>query len=366
VPEHLSDYDYPLPPERIAQRPLADRAACRLLQLDLSSGALADRRFRDLPALLAPGDLLVVNDTRVLPARLRGERERGGAGPVELLLHSPGADGRWLGLLRPARRFRPGDVFRAAAGRVRIAVEEAGGAPGGEGSRWLRLLAPADWPAAMALAGELPLPPYIARPADARDAEDYQTRFARVDGAVAAPTAGLHFDEALLAALAARGVARAALTLHVGIGTFQPVRAEDPARHAMHGERYALPAATRRAVDATRAAGGRVIAVGTTVARALETPTAAAWAGAGELAGETRLFIRPPYACQRLDGLVTNFHLPRSTLLMLVAALAGRERILAAYAHALRAGYRFFSYGDAMLLLPPPAAAGSAAGETRA
>lgn len=360
--ERLSDYDFPLPPGRIAQRPPADRAACRLLQLDLASGELADRHFRELTDLLAPGDLLVVNDTRVLAARLRGRREREGAGAAELLLHTPGADGRWLGLLRPARRFRPGDVFLAAAGRVRIAVEEAGADPGSEGSRWLRLLAPGDWPAAMALAGELPLPPYIERPADARDTEDYQTRFARVDGAVAAPTAGLHFDEALLSALDARGVARAALTLHVGIGTFQPVREEDPSRHPMHGERYALPATTRRAVDATRAAGGRVIAVGTTVARALESPAPADWASDGTLTGETRLFIRPPFAFQRLDGLLTNFHLPRSTLLMLVAALAGRERILAAYAHAVLAGYRFFSYGDAMLLLPPRAATRAEAG----
>jgi S-adenosylmethionine:tRNA ribosyltransferase-isomerase len=348
VAERLSDYDYPLPPAAIAQRPLADRAACRLLVLDTASGALADRRFRALPALLASGDLLVVNDTRVLPARLRGRRERAGAGEAELLLHTPGADGRWLGLLRPARRFRPGDHFLAAAGSVRIQVEEAGSG----GDRWLRLLAPASWAAAMALAGELPLPPYIVRPADARDDEDYQTPFARAAGAVAAPTAGLHFDPPLLAALAARGVAVAALTLHVGIGTFQPVRVDDPAEHRMHAERFTLPAATRRAVDAARAAGGRVIAVGTTVARTLESPSAADWAGPGDLIGETRLFIRPPYRCRRLDGLITNFHLPRSTLLMLVAALAGRERVLAAYAHAVLAGYRFFSYGDAMLLLP--------------
>jgi S-adenosylmethionine:tRNA ribosyltransferase-isomerase len=204
----------------------------------------------------------------------------------------------------------------------------------------------------MARAGRMPLPPYIERPADARDGEDYQTRFARVDGAVAAPTAGLHFDAPLLAALEDRGVTRAALTLHVGIGTFQPVREEDPARHRMHAERFVLPAATRRAVDATRAAGGRVIAVGTTVVRALESLDATAWDAPGDHAGETRLFIRPPYAFGRIDGLVTNFHLPRSTLLMLVAALAGRERLLAAYRHAVDAGYRFYSYGDAMLLAP--------------
>jgi len=352
VAERLSDYDYPLPPAAIAQRPLADRAACRLLVLDPASGALADRRFRDLPALLAPGDLLVINDTRVLPARLRGLRERAGAGEAELLLHTPGADGRWLGLLRPARRFRPGDRFLAAQGRVQIQVEE----PGEGGDRWLRLLAPASWAEAMALAGELPLPPYIVRPADARDGEDYQTTFARAEGAVAAPTAGLHFDAPLLAALAARGVACAALTLHVGVGTFLPVRVDDPAEHRMHAERFTLPAATRRAVDAARAAGGRVIAVGTTVTRTLESPCEADWAGPADLAGETRLFIRPPYRCRRVDGLVTNFHLPRSTLLMLVAALAGRERVLAAYAHAVLAGYRFFSYGDAMLLLPGAAA----------
>ena len=348
--ERLADYDFALPAASIAQRPLADRAACRLLHLPLADpGApLADRRFRDLPGLLAPGDLLVVNDTRVLPARLLGTREHPGGGAAELLLHSPGPDGRWLALVRPARRFRPGDRFVAAEGTVCVIVEEADG----EGSRWVRLETPATWEAAMAAAGRVPLPPYIERAADARDGDDYQTRFARVDGAVAAPTAGLHFDAPLLAALEARGVGRAALTLHVGIGTFQPVREDDPARHDMHAERFVLPESTRRAVDATRAAGGRVIAVGTTVVRALESLDADAWDAPGDHAAETRLFIRPPYPFGRIDGLVTNFHLPRSTLLMLVAALAGRERLLAAYEHAVVAGYRFYSYGDAMLLAP--------------
>ena len=343
--ERLSDYDYELPRELVAQRPLADRAASRLLCLDPATGALADRAFRDLPGLLSPGDLLAVNDTRVLAARFLGRRA-GADGEAEVLVHTPGADGRWQALVRPSKRFRPGDRF-AGEGGVVIRVDERAE----DGSRWVALESPESWEAAMARAGRVPLPPYIARPADARDREDYQTRFARADGAVAAPTAGLHFDEDLLAALAARGVARATLTLHVGPGTFQPVREADPARHRMHAESYYLPAAARRAADAARAAGGRVVAVGTTTTRCLEAVSGADWASDRDLSGTTRLFIRPPHAFRRVDALLTNFHLPRSTLLMLVSAFAGRERILAAYRHAVEKRYRFYSYGDAMLIM---------------
>ncbi|MBN2170319.1 MAG: tRNA preQ1(34) S-adenosylmethionine ribosyltransferase-isomerase QueA [Candidatus Krumholzibacteriota bacterium] len=343
--ERLSDYDYELPRELVAQRPLAERAASRLLCLDPATGALADRAFRDLPGLLAAGDLLVVNDTRVLAARFLGRRA-GGGGVAEVFLHSPGAEGRWQALVRPSRRFRPGDRFEGEGGVV-IRVEE----PAADGSRWVALEAPASWETAMDRAGRVPLPPYITRPADARDREDYQTRFARADGAVAAPTAGLHFDADVLAALAARGVATAALTLHVGPGTFQPVRVEDPARHRMHAERFLLPAGARRAIDDARAAGGRVVAVGTTATRCLEAVGDADWASDRDLSGATRLFIRPPHDFRRVDALLTNFHLPRSTLLMLVSAFAGRERILAAYRHAVAERYRFYSYGDAMLIM---------------
>ncbi len=344
----LSDYDYELPRERIAQRPVPDRHGSRLLRFDTRNGDTVDRHFADLPDLLDPGDLLVINDTRVLPARLLGHRGHPGGAAAEILPHSPGGDGRWQGLVRPSKRFRVGDRFMTADEQVEVAVEE----PAAEGSRWLRLIRPQNWEAAMALAGVMPLPPYIDRAADPQDEESYQTRFARHAGAVAAPTAGLHFSDDLLAALDDRGVARASLTLHVGIGTFQTPRCENASEHPMHAERFMLPAATRRAVDAARSEGRRIIAVGTTVVRALESLDDAAWAAADDHVAETRLFIRPPYTFRRIDGLISNFHLPRSTLLMLVSALGGRERVLAAYGHALSAGYRFFSYGDAMLFLP--------------
>jgi len=348
VSERLSDYDFELPPDRIAQRPVLGRHGSRLLTLDTVSGEFADSTFADLPRILDPGDLLVVNDTRVLPARLLGHRGHLEGAAAELLPHSPGEDDRWLALVRPSKRFKPGDRFVAAGGQVEIAVEE----PGEEGSRWVRLIAPDSWEEAMALAGSMPLPPYIGRAADERDRDEYQTRFAREDGAVAAPTAGLHFSDELLAQLDARGIERRPLTLHVGIGTFRPVRAENPADHPMHAERFLLPEATRRAVDAARADRRRVVAVGTTVVRTLESLSGDEWDAPGDHAGSTRLFIRPPFTFGRIDGLVSNFHLPRSTLLMLVAALAGRDSVLAAYRHAVESGYRFFSYGDAMLFLP--------------
>jgi len=344
VSTRLEDYDYELPESLIAQRPAAKRDGSRLLVIDRAAGGREDRHFRDLPEYLRAGDILVVNNTRVLPARLLGRRE-GGRGVAELLLHSPSPDGSWIALVRPSKRFKPGVRFHAAHGVVLRVQEDLGG-----GNRRIVLESPDDWMEAMDRAGVLPLPPYIRREADDLDRESYQTVFAREDGAVAAPTAGLHFNEPLLEKLKARGVLRGELTLHVGPGTFLPVRENDLGRHRMHAERFSLGAALRRRIDATRAAGGRVVAVGTTVVRALESLHADAWDSDADFRGETRLFIHPPFSFRRVDALLTNFHLPRSTLLMLVAAFAGRENTLAAYAHAVQESYRFYSYGDAMLI----------------
>ena len=343
----LEDYDYALPEELIALRPARPRSAARLLVAE--GDAVADRRVADLPEVLRPGDLLVLNDTRVIPARLVGVRRREGPdGPsearVEATLVEPLPDGRWSALLRPLRKVRDGEVVRfsdrllarvegRAEGRATLAFEAAGG-----------------FDAALAEAGAMPLPPYIAarRAADARDVEDYQSVWARRPGAVAAPTASLHFDAALLEALAARGVATTHVTLHVGAGTFAPVK--DPAAHRMHAERGEVPQAAAAAVAAARADGGRVIPVGTTALRVLET--AAAGGAVEPWQGATDLFVTPGHRFRATDALITNFHLPRSTLLMLVAALMGRERILRLYAHAVAERYRFFSYGDASLLIP--------------
>jgi S-adenosylmethionine:tRNA ribosyltransferase-isomerase len=334
-----SDFHYDLPPGLIAQAPLAERAASRMLVVpgDLAS-PFADRNVADLPALLEPGDLLVFNDTRVVAARLRVRKPTGGQ--VELLLERA-LGGEALVQVRASKSVRAGAQLLAAGGTLQVL--------GREGDLW-RVATPGDALAFFEAHGEIPLPPYIARPADASDRERYQSIFAREPGAVAAPTASLHFDPALLAALQARGIRSATVTLHVGAGTFQPLRVEDPAQHVMHAERYAVPQAVVDAVRETRQRGGRVVAVGTTVARTLESAAAGGELRAG--AGETQLFIRPGYAFRVVDVLLTNFHLPESTLLMLVAALAGRERILAAYACAVARGYRFFSYGDAMLILP--------------
>jgi len=345
VSERLSDYDYALPEELVAQRPAARRDASRLLLLDREGGAVSDRRFDELPGILEPGDLLVVNDTRVLAARFLGRRE-GGQGQAEVLLHTPAADGHWIALVRPGKRMKPGSLFLGAEGlRIRLG-EDLGG-----GNRRVSLESPSDWAEAMDGAGAMPLPPYIRRAADEADRESYQTHFAREDGAVAAPTAGLHFTPELLVRLQERGVETATVTLHVGLGTFLPVRSEDIAGHRMHRERFRVGAALRRRVDETRAAGGRVVAVGTTVVRCLESLDDEEWAGGDELERDTEIFIRPPYEFRRLDALITNFHLPRSTLIMLVSAFAGREAVLAAYEHAVRERYRFYSYGDAMLIL---------------
>ncbi|MFO1401579.1 MAG: tRNA preQ1(34) S-adenosylmethionine ribosyltransferase-isomerase QueA [Steroidobacteraceae bacterium] len=334
-----SDFDFQLPPELIAQAPLPERSASRLLCLDPAAGRWTDRWIRELPQLLAPGDLLVFNDTRVVPARLAGRKASGGV--VEILLERPLPGRRALAQLRASKPSRPGTQILTAGGELVVL--------GRHGDLWeLELPEPAL--AFFERHGSVPLPPYIARAADAADRERYQSLLARVPGAVAAPTASLHFDAALLAALAARGIGRATVTLHVGAGTFQPVRAEAldarDARRVVRGP----GAATVAAVQAARAAGRRVVAVGTTVARALESAAAGGALAAG--AGDTALFVRPGYRFRVIDALLTNFHLPGSTLLMLVAAFAGRELALAAYAHAVRERYRFFSYGDAMLVFP--------------
>ncbi|HUO79114.1 MAG TPA: tRNA preQ1(34) S-adenosylmethionine ribosyltransferase-isomerase QueA [Steroidobacteraceae bacterium] len=335
-----ADFRFELPAELIAQQPPAVRGASRLLALDGAGGGRRDLGFPDLATLLAPGDLLVRNDTRVLPARVHGHKATGGA--VELLVERLLGERRFSAQLRSSKGARAGQELKLAGGALARVVAVADGLAELELDRGVRDYLEAH--------GEVPLPPYIARPAEAADRARYQTVYARAPGAVAAPTAGLHFDAPLLAALAARGVEVADLTLHVGAGTFQPLRSDDLDAHRMHAEWLAVPAATVAAVAATRARGGRVVAVGTTVVRSLES--AAAGGALAPFEGETRLFIRPGFRFRVVDALVTNFHLPESTLLMLVCAFAGREAVLDAYAHAVRSGYRFFSYGDAMFVTP--------------
>lgn len=335
-----SDFDFDLPPELIAQRPLAWRSASRLLSLDGATGELADRMFRDLPGLLRRGDLLVFNDTRVIPARLFA-RKAATVGRVEVLLERLLSVRRASAQLRAAKAPRPGTLLLLAGGeRVEVV--------GRDDDLFLLESLDADLGELMRRHGHIPLPPYIERADDSADRERYQTVFASRDGAVAAPTAGLHFDAETLAAIEGAGVETARITLHVGAGTFQPVRVEDLERHRMHAEWLEVTETTCRRVDRVRAGGGRIVAVGTTTVRSLETAAAA-----GELApfsGDSRLFIRPGYRFRVVDAMITNFHLPESTLLMLVAAFAGHDRIMAAYRHAVARGYRFFSYGDAMFL----------------
>jgi len=334
-----ADFHYELPAELIAQAPLPERSASRLLCLDGRSGRYQDRHFTDLPSLLAPGDLLVFNDTRVVPARLFGTKPSGGR--VEIFLERAVAEFEALVQMRASKPVRAGLAVSTAGGEVRVL--------GREDELW-RVRTPDEVLAFFGAHGAMPLPPYIQRAADASDEERYQSIFARQPGAVAAPTASLHFDPALVARLDECGIERAVVTLHVGAGTFQPVRVEDIATHVMHAERYDVDQTLVAAVMRCRAAGGRVVAVGTTVARALESAAADGTLRAGH--GDTRLFITPGYAFRVVDALITNFHLPESTLLMLVSALAGREQVLAAYAHAVRERYRFFSYGDAMWVTP--------------
>lgn len=338
MPLRLEDFDYDLPPQLIAQAPLAERSASRLLHLH--EGGLDDCAFRELPSLLQPGDLLVMNDSRVLRARLFGVKASGGR--VELLVERILGSHELLAQLRASKPPRPGSrIELEAAFEVEVL--------GREGEFYRLRIDHAD--AADDLLerhGRLPLPPYIQRAALDADEQRYQTVFARRGGSVAAPTAGLHFDQALLADLHARGCQLASVTLHVGAGTFQPVRVRDPARHRMHAERYGLPQPTVAAIAAARERGGRVVAVGTTSLRALESAAREGELMAGE--AETDLFILPGYRFRVVDALITNFHLPRSTLLMLVSAAAGVEATRRAYRHAVARGYRFFSYGDAMLI----------------
>lgn len=336
-------FDYDLPPERIAQQPLPERDASRLLVLDRRIGEIRHRVFRDLPDLLKAGDLLVTNRSRVFPARLLGRREGGGA--AEILLVRALGNGRWDALVRPGRRLRPGSRVRVDED-LSVCVEEGMGP-----RRRVRLeTADGDTRAAVERRGHVPLPPYIRRPDRPEDRERYQTVYARETGSVAAPTAGLHFTPALLERLAARAIARAELVLHVGPGTFRPVEVEQVEGHRVDAEAFEVPRETAEAVGAARAGGRRVVAVGTTTTRALES-AAEPDGGIRSGNGETDLVIVPGYRCRVVDALLTNFHLPRSSLLLLVCAFAGRERVLAAYAEAIREGYRFYSYGDAMLIL---------------
>jgi S-adenosylmethionine:tRNA ribosyltransferase-isomerase len=335
-----SDFDYELPPSSIAQEPVP-RGESRLLVLD-REGPDRHARIRDLPRLLRPGDLLVLNDTRVIPARLYGRRAGAGGASFELLLVEKTGEREWDALVRPGRRARPGTVVELDAG---LAAEVLAKDP--DGRHTLRFSEPVE--PHLDRLGHIPLPPYIQRPDTPEDRERYQTVYARSPGAVAAPTAGLHFSEELLREIEAAGVEIARVTLHVGIGTFRPVSAERIEEHRMDSERYEVSEEAAGAFRRVRARGGRVVAVGTTVVRTLE---GVALAGGGEVragAGATDLFITPGFPFQVVDVLLTNFHLPRSTLLMLVSAFAGRERVLAAYREAVRQGYRFYSYGDAML-----------------
>ena len=353
----LADFDFELPPELIAQHPAAERSASRLLDgrggamPGAVPGACTDRSFRELPGLLQPGDLLVFNDTRVIKARLEGEKPTGGA--VEALIERvlPG-DQVWAHL-RASKSPRAGSVVRFADAFDALVLGRAG-----PDEALFHLQFPADPFELLARHGHVPLPPYITHEDTAEDESRYQTVFARQPGAVAAPTAALHFDEAVLAALAARGVRTAAVTLHVGAGTFQPVRVEDIRQHRMHSEWLEVGEQTVAEIAATRAAGGRVLAVGTTTLRALESAALAAAAKGQPLApyrGDTEIFITPGFEFRVADLLLTNFHLPKSTLMMLVSAFAGHAHIMALYRHAVASRYRFFSYGDSMLLQRQPA-----------
>jgi S-adenosylmethionine:tRNA ribosyltransferase-isomerase len=341
-----ADFHFDLPAELIAQRPPAERSGSRLMVLHGAGGGVEDRQFRDFPQLVHPNDLLVFNDTRVVPARIHGVKDSGGK--IELLLERALGATTALVHARASKGLRPG-------ARVLLPGGAEARMQGREGDLY-RLEFSCDVLPYLEAHGEVPLPPYVDRAPDSADRERYQTVYARESGAVAAPTAGLHFDERTFALLEARGAARAFVTLHVGAGTFQPVRSDDIDDHVMHEEWVEVPESTAAAVNAARAAGGRVIAVGTTVVRSLET--AAAGSGRpGSIAayrGATCMFIKPGYQFRAVDALLTNFHLPESTLLMLCCAFAGRDALLAAYAHAIAERYRFFSYGDAMFLTPPP------------
>ncbi|HXD42421.1 MAG TPA: tRNA preQ1(34) S-adenosylmethionine ribosyltransferase-isomerase QueA [Ramlibacter sp.] len=335
----LSDFDFALPPELIAQHPAAQRSASRLL--DGTGPQPVDRIFGDLPQLLEAGDLLVFNDTKVVKARLFGEKPTGGK--LELLIERVLDERGVIAHMKVSKKPPAGTVLRMQGGFSATLI----GRWPDEHGQLFRFSLSDDPYIVMERHGHVPLPPYIEHADTAADADRYQTVFARHPGAVAAPTAALHFDQALLAQLDARGIQRASVTLHVGAGTFQPVKTEDLAGHKMHSERYDMPESTQQAIAKTRARGGRVVAAGTTTVRTLES-----WALTGQASGDTSIFITPGFAFQVVDRLITNFHLPRSTLLMLVSAFAGYDRIMNLYRHAIERRYRFFSYGDAMLLAP--------------
>jgi len=343
-----ADYDFDLPPALIAQAPLARRDASRLMVVDRAAGTIAHRTFADLPELMAPGDLLVLNRSRVVKARLLGAR-RGSGAPAEIFLLAPLGDDRYEAMVSPGGKLKPGRVVDVAPGFSAEILEVTE-----RRTRIVQLRAEGDGPDGVERAieahGHIPLPPYIGRGDDAADAERYQTVYAREPGSVAAPTAGLHFTPELFDRLAARGVERAEVVLHVGAGTFKPVEADDPAAHAMHEERFTVPPETAAAVRRAKEAGRRVWAVGTTSVRTLESAgDAVGTVHAGD--GETRIFIRPPATLRVVDAMITNFHLPRSTLIMLVAAAAGYDLTMRAYREAIAEGYRFYSYGDAMVVL---------------
>jgi S-adenosylmethionine:tRNA ribosyltransferase-isomerase len=344
IGERTSHYDFELPRELIAQHPLAERDASRLMVVDREKQSIAHRVFRDVADLIDPRDVLVVNRTRVFRARLLGTRASGA--PAEILLLKPLGDNRYEAMVSPGGKLKPGrrvdiapgfsaEVLEVTERRTRVVRLESGDTPLAE---------------AIERHGHVPLPPYMERTDASEDRERYQTVFARESGSVAAPTAGLHFTDALLARLAAKGVARAEILLHVGAGTFKPVEVDDPAEHVMHEEWYSISEEAARTINARRSAGGKVWAVGTTSVRTLESAAAAdGTVHPGE--GETRIFIRPPYRFRAVDHIITNFHLPRSTLIMLVAAFAGYELTMRAYEAAIAGRYRFYSYGDAMAIL---------------
>jgi len=339
----LSQFDYHLPSELIAQTPAPTRRGSRLLHLDADS-ALHDRCFTDLPSLLRPHDLLVLNNTRVIKARLQGRKDSGGK--VEVLIERVTGANTALAHIKASKSPKPGTPLHLAHDALTVTVT-------GRADELFEIEFPSRVLELLERHGATPLPPYITHPAQAQDDERYQTVYAQAPGAVAAPTAGLHFDHDMLEALAAQGVGHTFVTLHVGAGTFQPVRTEDLSQHRMHAERYVVPLSVIEQIEAARAHGGRVIAVGTTSVRALESAAEQQDRTHDPLEGDTRLFITPGYRFSYVDALITNFHLPRSTLLMLVSALAGMESIQRAYAHAVQSRYRFFSYGDAMFIESP-------------
>lgn len=352
----VSDFDFDLPPELIAQQPPEERGKSRMLVMNRTSGELRDAQFADFPSLLRDGDLLVLNDSRVIPARLyarrtlRREREKP-TGRIEVMLTEPAGENRWRALVRPGRKVANGErlVFPSSSGEVELEAEVA--ERGQFGERLLEFAPVEDFFGVLERIGHMPLPPYIRRDDAETDRERYQTVFAQERGSVAAPTAGLHFTQQVLEATAARGVELARVTLHVGLGTFAPLRVDRVDEVRLHRERYTLPEETARAINRARSEERRIVAVGTTSVRTLEAAAVRAKGGPMEPhSGETDIFISPGFEFRVVGALLTNFHLPQSSLLMLVSALAGHERVLAAYRHAVHARYRFFSYGDCMFL----------------